>query len=63
MLGASVNSADTYEVERTLLESHRVIPVVYLPDVYGIGPRVHNWETAQKNNGHMLHLENIWVEP
>jgi hypothetical protein len=40
-----------------------VIPVVYLPEVYGIAPRVHNWEAAHKNGALALHLENVWVEP
>ena len=52
-----------YEAERALLDAHRVIPIVHLPEVYGIAPRVHNWETAQKNGGFVLHLENIWVDP
>jgi len=44
-----------YEAERALLESHVVIPLIYLPDVYGISPRVHNWDG--------LALENVWVDP
>ena len=52
-----------YEAERALLDAHRVIPLAYLPEVYGIAPRVHNWETAQKNGGFTLHLENVWVDP
>jgi hypothetical protein len=52
-----------YEAERALLDAHRVIPIVHLPEVYGIAPRVHNWETAQKNGGFVLHLDNIWVDP
>ena len=46
-----------YEAERALLDAHRVIPLIYLPDVYGIAPRVHNW------SGLTLHLENVWVDP
>ena len=52
-----------YEAERALLDAHRVIPLVYLPEVYGIAPRVHNWDSAQKNGAFVLHLENIWVDP
>ena len=62
----SLNSAkpeNLYEAERALLDGHRVIPLVYLPEVYGIAPRVHNWENAQKNGGLALHLENVWVDP
>jgi ABC-type transport system substrate-binding protein len=63
---ASLNSSKPetlYEAERALLDAHRVIPIVYLPEVYGVAPRVHNWETAQKNDGFVLHLDNIWVDP
>lgn len=52
-----------YQAERALLDAHRVIPIAYLPEVYGIAPRVHNWEASQKNGGFALHLEDIWVEP
>lgn len=57
----SLNSAKPetlYEAERTLLDAHRVIPLVYLPEVYGVAPRVHNF-----SGGFRLHLENIWVDP
>jgi hypothetical protein len=47
-----------YEAERALLEGHRIIPIAYLPEVYGIAPRVHNW-----NGAFVLHLENVWVDP
>jgi ABC-type transport system substrate-binding protein len=62
----SLNSAkpeNLYEAERALLDRYRVIPLVYLPEVYGIAPRVHNWESAQKNGGLAMHLENVWVDP
>jgi ABC-type oligopeptide transport system substrate-binding subunit len=52
-----------YEAERALLEDHRMIPILYLPEVYGIAPRVHNWDAAQKNGTPVLHLENVWVSP
>ena len=54
---------ELYEAERGMLDAHRVIPILFLPDVYGIAPRVHNWDAAQKGGGFSLHLENIWVEP
>jgi ABC-type transport system substrate-binding protein len=57
----SVNSArpeTLYEAERALLDARRVIPLVYLPEVYGVAPRVHNW-----SGGFRLHLENVWVDP
>jgi len=54
---------ELYEAERSMLDAHRVIPILFLPDVYGVAPRVHNWDAAQKNCGFTLHLENIWVDP
>jgi len=60
----SSNPETLYEAERALLGAHRVIPIIYLPEVYGIAPRVHNWEAAQRNGGGFaLHLDNIWVDP
>jgi hypothetical protein len=32
---------ELYAAERTLLEGFRVVPLFHLPDVYGVGPRVH----------------------
>jgi ABC-type transport system substrate-binding protein len=54
---------ELYEAERAMLDTHRVIPILFLPDVYGVAPHVHNWDSAQKGNGFSLHLENVWVEP
>jgi hypothetical protein len=51
-----------YEAERALLDDHRVIPLVYLPEIYGLAPRVHNWEGAQKLDPFRLNLENLWVD-
>jgi ABC-type transport system substrate-binding protein len=53
---------ELYEAERAMLDARRVIPILFVPDVYGIAPRVHNWDAAQKSGGFSLHLENVWVE-
>jgi len=49
-----------YQAERELLDGHRVIPIIYLPDTYAIAPRVH---LAVKNGRLRLPLEDLWVEP
>jgi peptide/nickel transport system substrate-binding protein len=36
-------SGNTYEAERALLESYRVVPLAHLPEIYGLSPRVRNW--------------------
>jgi hypothetical protein len=52
-----------FAAERALLDDHTVIPLVYLPELYGLGPRVHNQEAAQRRDPFRLSLENIWVDP
>jgi len=49
-----------YQAERALLDEHRVIPLVYLPETYGIAPRVHQ---IAKTGAFTLPLEDLWVEP
>jgi ABC-type transport system substrate-binding protein len=62
-LGLPEKPDSPYDAERALLEEGRVIPLLYLPAVYGISPRVHGWDAAQKHDSFVLHLENVWVEP
>lgn len=52
-----------YEAERAVLDERRLIPLVYLPKVYGLSPRVHGFEAAQKAAPLRLNLENLWVDP
>jgi len=39
------------------LKMDGLIPLLYLPAVYGISPRVHGWDAAQKQDPFVLHLE------
>ena len=50
-----------YELERSLLADHRIIPLVYLRETYGIAPRVHL--ESSKSDAFALHLEDVWVQP
>lgn len=61
----SLDAADPealFEAERAMLDDHRIIPLVYLPELYGLSARVHNWEAAQKRDPFRLNLENLWVD-
>ena len=70
MLGKSgrVSAADLkdpqalYQMERAVLDKNRILPLVFLPTVYGIMPRVHNWDAAHRADPLALHFENVWVE-
>ena len=50
-----------YQLERSLLDEHRIIPLLHLRETYGIAPRVH----FQPSNGDAfaLHLEDAWILP
>ncbi|MGD0436459.1 MAG: ABC transporter substrate-binding protein [Bryobacteraceae bacterium] len=54
----AANPTALYEAERALLETQRVIPLVYLPVIYGMSPRVHGSDA-----GFALRLESLWVDP
>ena len=51
-----------YEAEKALLDSNRVIPLLHLPQLYALTPRVHFREPA-RGNALTLHLEDLWVDP
>jgi ABC-type transport system substrate-binding protein len=50
-----------YQFERSLLEDHRIIPLVHLRETYGIAPRVHFQPSA--SDPFTLHLEGAWIKP
>lgn len=54
----AANPTTLYDAERALVETQRVIPLVFLPVIYGLAPRVH-----EREHGPALHLENLWVDP
>jgi peptide/nickel transport system substrate-binding protein len=54
---------ELYWAEESLLEDHAVVPILYLPDLYGYGPRVRGWESAERVRDGLLHVEDLWVTP
>ena len=50
-----------YQFEKSLLDDHRIIPLVHLRETYGIGPRVH-FQPAP-SDPFQLHLEDAWIKP
>jgi ABC-type transport system substrate-binding protein len=50
-----------YQIERSLIDEHRIIPLVYLRETYGIAPRVHFQPSP--SDRFMLHLEDAWLQP
>ena len=48
-----------YRAEREVVDSAWVMPLVYLPETYGISPRVRDWNLGA---GGSWKLEDVWVE-
>jgi MarR-like DNA-binding transcriptional regulator SgrR of sgrS sRNA len=50
-----------YRIERTLLEHHVVIPVVHVPELYGLGERVEWWNGPAVLPTGAWDLANVWL--
>jgi hypothetical protein len=52
ILKMPVSGSNPYEMERALLDGYRVIPIVHLPKIWTLNPRVRNWPR----------LADVWLE-
>jgi peptide/nickel transport system substrate-binding protein len=50
-----------YQWERSLLDDHRIIPLLHLRQTYAIAPRVHFQPST--SGTFALHLEDAWIQP
>ena len=53
---------EIYVREREALDGFRVVPLVHLPRVYGVGNRVRNWEIRAGNALGGWQLADVWIE-
>jgi len=51
---------DIYDRERGIVSSYRVVPLVWLPQVYGLSVRVRNWKAP--GPGETWPLADVWLE-
>jgi hypothetical protein len=49
-----------YAAERALLDGFRIIPLIHLADVYGVGPRVKGGPGIAPNGE--WRFDNLWLE-
>lgn len=49
-----------YQREQRIISSFRVVPVVWLPEVYGLGARVRNW--TPPHPGESWPLAGVWLD-
>jgi ABC-type transport system substrate-binding protein len=52
--------SDIYEREREILDTYRIVPLVWLPQVYGLSARVRNWIAPLP--GQTWPLADVWLD-
>ena len=56
----SASPEDIYKQQRTVLNSYRVVPLVWLPQVYGLSARVRDWKAP--GPGENWPLADVWLD-
>jgi ABC-type transport system substrate-binding protein len=51
---------EIYDRERAIVDSYRVVPLVWLPQVYGLSARVRDWNAPKA--GEKWPLADVWLE-
>jgi len=59
-LPAAASSEQIYERERAVVSGYRVVPLVWLPRVYGLGARVRDWKAPVAGEG--WPFVDVWLE-
>jgi hypothetical protein len=52
---------DVHRVERALLERSIIVPVVHVPEVYGLGPRLDSWNGPVVMPTGAWNLADVWL--
>ena len=52
---------EVYRVERSLLERSIIIPVVHVPEIYGLGERLESWNEPVVTATGALSLADVWL--
>jgi hypothetical protein len=56
----SASPEEIYNRERTVVSSYRIVPLVWLPRVYGLSERVRNWKAP--GPGETWPLADVWLD-
>jgi ABC-type transport system substrate-binding protein len=56
----NASAEQIYEAQRGIVSSYRVVPLVWLPDVYGLSARVRDWKAPAV--GGVWPLADVWLE-
>jgi hypothetical protein len=52
---------EVYRVERALLERSIIVPVVHVPEIYGLGERLDSWNGPVVSSTGALNLADVWL--
>jgi peptide/nickel transport system substrate-binding protein len=61
-LDSPVTSEEVYRTEQALIGDFRVIPLVHLPQLYAVSPRVQTWKTPGVLSNGDGRLEDVWLK-
>jgi hypothetical protein len=50
-------------VERVLLERDVIVPIVHVPELYGLGPRLESWNGPPVSPSGGWSLADVWLGP
>ncbi|MFZ3217648.1 MAG: ABC transporter substrate-binding protein [Candidatus Acidiferrales bacterium] len=56
----AASAEDIYNQQRAVLSTYRVVPLVWLPQVYGLSARVRDWKTPGPGQG--WPLADLWLD-
>ena len=56
----NASAEDIYKQQRAVLSTFRVVPLVWLPQVYGLSSRVRNWKSP--GPGESWPLADVWLD-
>jgi hypothetical protein len=59
-LGESPSPEDIYKRERAVVDTFRIVPLIWLPRVYGLSARVRNWTPPAP--GQTWPLADVWLD-
>ncbi len=59
-LPAAASPEQIYERERAIVNGYRVVPLLWLPRVYGLGARVRDWKAPEAGEG--WPFADVWME-
>ncbi len=57
--GRDDNAKSVYDAEKHLLESFAVVPIVCVPEIIGLGPRLRDWNATRADE---WQLDEVWLE-